>query len=158
MLRRFEQFSLAVSGIYHWIQQIERDEMERYGLKGPHAQYLMAMDRYPGGITVTQLGEICDRDKAAVSRAVAEMESRGLLIRDKSGETAYRALLILTPLGREAAGYVCDRVRVAVSLAGQGVTDEERAVLYSALERIAANIRTISREGLPDCVDGVEEG
>ena len=40
MISRFERFSFAISGIYRSIQKIERDEMERYGLKGGYAQYL----------------------------------------------------------------------------------------------------------------------
>ena len=48
--------------------------MEKYGLKGPHAQCLLAMRRNPQGITASQLCTICDKDKAAISRTVAELE------------------------------------------------------------------------------------
>lgn len=55
MISRFERFSFAISGIYRSIQKIERDEMERYGLKGGYAQYLVAMARHPQGLTSAQL-------------------------------------------------------------------------------------------------------
>ena len=150
MLRRFEQFSFFVSGIYHSIQQIERKEMERLGLKGPYAQYLVVLERFPDGITAARLCEICDRDKAAVSRAVNEMEERGLLCRERAGDRTYRARLMLTPAGQEAASHVCERVRLAVSLAGAGIEEGDRTVMYGALERIAANLQNIGRTGLPD--------
>ena len=73
MLRRFEEFCSIISAIQHNIQKIERDEMEKYGLKGPYAQYLVTMSRCPEGITAAQLSEMCDKDKAAVSRALAEL-------------------------------------------------------------------------------------
>ena len=33
MISRFEQFTSAISGIYRSIQKIEREQMEKYGLK-----------------------------------------------------------------------------------------------------------------------------
>ena len=118
MLRRFEEFASAVSGIFRCIQKIEREEMVRYGLKGPYTQYLVAMDRCPEGVTAAQLCELCDKDKAAVSRALSEMEQRGLVIRECANDTSYRALLRLTEAGKSAAHYVCERATLAVELAG----------------------------------------
>ena len=82
MLDRFEHFSYSISNIYRHIVKIEREEMEKYGLRGSYVQYLLAMKRYPEGVTSTQLCEICDKDKAAISRVIAEMESKGLVKRE----------------------------------------------------------------------------
>ena len=157
MLHRFEEISSAVSAIYHYIQKIERDEMEKYGLKGPYAHYLVVMTRYPQGITAAQLGQECGRDKAAVSRAVGEMERRGLVRRGGAGQSAYRAPLVLTDLGREAAQYVADKARTAVELGGKGLTDGDRVIFYRSLRQIAANLQTISRAGLPEGKEKKEE-
>ena len=150
MLRRFEEFSFAISEIYHNIQKIERDEMDKYGLKGPHAQYLVAMIRCPQGITAAQLSELCDRDKAAVSRALNELEKRGLVIRELANDTAYRALLKLTETGSSAARFVCEKITQAVEMAGLGLSDEERSVFYTVLHRIASNLHAIAKTGLPE--------
>ena len=147
MLRRFEEFSYAISEIYHNIQKIERDEMDKYGLKGPHAQYLVAMIRCPEGVTAAQLSELCDRDKAAVSRVMAEMEEKGLVTRTGS---AYRAKLALTELGQDAADFVACRAEIAVLEAGKGLSDRDRIIFYDALSRIATNLHTLSEDGLPE--------
>ena len=149
MISRFERFSFAISGIYRSIQKIERDEMERYGLKGGYAQYLVAMARHPQGLTSTQLCEICDLDKAAVSRSIGEMEERGLRER-LAVNNAYRAKLRLTEKGLAAADYVSRRAQQAVAVAGSGLSEEERGVLYRALESIAAHLQVISKEGIPE--------
>ena len=101
MVTRFEQFVSAINGIHRCIQRIERDEMEKYGLKGYHAQYLMALARYSEGVTAVRLCEICDVNKAAVSRSVSELENEGLVERRSRGgtSTAYRANLVLTEKG-----------------------------------------------------------
>ena len=150
MLERFDRFTSAISSIHRFIQKIERDEMEKYGLKGAAAQYLLAMARYPEGITAATLCEICDRDKAAVSRILAELEEQGMVCRVSDTGKDYRVLLALTPEGQKAADHVDQKATVAVAMAGQGLTDQDRAVLYAALDRIHANIKNISQKGIPD--------
>jgi len=150
MIDRFEMFVSFISAIHRDIQKIERDEMVKYGLKGAYAQYLVAMHRYPEGLTAAELCDVCDKDKAAVSRAVSEMEQRGLLIRQGSAENQYRALLQLTEEGKAASDYVCRKAVSAVLLAGEAVNDETRVVMYRALREIAGKIQIIAREGIPD--------
>ena len=141
---------LLVLLFYRSIQKIEREQMEKYGLKGAYAQYLVTIQRYEDGITAAQLCEVCDLDKAAVSRAVAEMTQRGLLERVQTKETAYRARLKLTEEGREAAAYVNRLAQTAVEAAGKALTEENRGIMYAALESIAANLAVICKDGIPE--------
>ena len=147
MISRYEQFSFLISGIYRSIQKIEREEMIRYGYKGAYAQYLAVMLRYPEGVTAAQLGEACEKDKAAVSRAVAEMLEKGLMRRESTGDTLYRAKLFLTEAGVAAAQFVSRRALEAVSAAG--LSEDEREAFYVALEKIAGNLQEISVKGIP---------
>ena len=150
MLTKYELFSLSISSLHQDIQKIERMEMAKYGLKGPHAQCLLAMSRYPEGVTSVQLCEICDKAKAAISRSVSELEEAGLLIRTERNGIRYRALLHLTERGMEAAENVQQRAKLAVERAGEGLTDEKREVFYSVLGRIAGNLHAICKDGLED--------
>ncbi len=147
MIDRFEQFVSVISGIHRDIQKIERAEMVRYGLKGSYAQYFVALYRCPQGMTAARLGEICDKDKAAVSRAVNELEAKGLLRRQGD---SYRALLVLTEPGREAAAYVVEKAAAAARIAGQALDEETRATLYTALRGISGRLQEICRDGLPN--------
>ncbi len=150
MVSRFERFAYVFSEITrHW-HKIASDEMERYGLKGPYAVYLLMLYRHPDGLTSAQLSEKCGRDKSDVSRAVAALEKRELLEKETVNQSLYRALIKLTPEGKLAAKYICDRAGIAVELAGNGLTDENRAIFYDSLELIASNLRKVSEDGLPD--------
>lgn len=149
MITRFERFTVAILGICRSIQKIEREEMIKYGLKGSYAQYLTVMNRFPDGITAARLSELCDKDKAAVSRAVAEMEEMELIYRDDVNDSGYRTLLKLTPDGQEAAEVVREKGLAAVQIAGGCLTEEQRETMYQALEQISGNLREISRQGLP---------
>lgn len=148
MISKYELFSASVSCLYHDIQRIERVEMAKFGLKGPHAQVLLAMSRYPEGITAARLCEICEKDKAAISRSVSELEQAGLLQRTEHNGIRYRALLVLTQQGISAAQAVSGRARQAVEQAGEGLTDAQREVFYSVLALIAGNLHAICKDGL----------
>lgn len=148
MVSRYEQFTSLISSIERGIQRIERDEMVKLGYKGAYAQYLAAMKRYPEGLTAAQLGEVCDRDKAAVSRIMSELEEKGLVAR--AGDMAYRARLVLTEEGMRVAEFVCRKAQAAVDAGGIGLTDAERRIYFSVLERIARNLEIICRDGIPD--------
>lgn len=150
MITRFEQFSASVACIYRNIQKIERVEMAKYGLKGPHAQALLAMSRYPAGITSGELVKLCDKDKAAISRTVSELEREGMICRRSRGGNLYRAALLLTDRGQEAAAHVAERSQRAVEAASAGLSDEHRRILYAALALIAGNLQTIGEEGLAE--------
>ena len=150
MLQRYEIFSAAIGSMYHDIQRIERVEMAKYGLKGPHAQCLLAMSRHPEGLTSVKLCEICDKDKAAVSRTVSELEAAGLLTIAERNGVRYRAMLHLTEAGRTAADAVCCRAELAVAQAGAGLSDAQREVFYDVLAKIAANLHAICRNGLQE--------
>ena len=150
MIDRFERFSLAIFEIArHW-HKITAEEMERYGLKGPHATYLTTLYRHREGLTAPQLCELCGKDKADVSRMMSMMEQKGLVKKEGVHQNLYRGVFKLTEEGLSAAEFVCGRASLAVEMAGRDLTDETRAVFYDALETIAANLREISKAGLPD--------
>ena len=149
MVDRFERFSFAISEISRYWHKITADEMEKYGLKGPHSVYLTAMYRYPNGITAPQLCELCGKDKSDVSRAMSLMEQKGLALKEGTYHNRYGGVFKLTEKGMAAAEQVRQRASLAVQIAGEDLSAENRAVFYESLEKIAAKLRDISKEGLP---------
>jgi len=145
---RYELLSGSVSSMYHDIQKIERKEMAKYGLKGPHAQCLLAMKKHPEGMTATRLCEICEKDKAAVSRILSELEEAGMIRRENRNGSRYRASLLLTEQGQIAADAVVEKARLAVEKAGTGFDEAEREVFYRVLSIIAGNLHKLCRDGL----------
>ncbi|MBQ1251348.1 MAG: MarR family transcriptional regulator, partial [Firmicutes bacterium] len=123
MIRRFEKFSMTMTEVNRYWHKIAADELEKYGLKGPYVVYLTVLMRCPDGITAAQLCELSGRNKADVSRAVSDMEQKGLVQRVGPG---YRALISLTEEGKTAAEHLHDRAEKAVEHGGCGISDEER--------------------------------
>ena len=150
MITRYELFSSSVATLSRDIQAIERTEMAKFGLKGPHAQCLLAMLRHPLGITAAQLCELCAKDKAAISRTVSELIEARMVRREARNGSIYRAALHLTEQGRAAADAVSRRAKVAVEAAGAGLNDAQREVFYHVLAVIADNLHAICKNGLKE--------
>ena len=148
MVERYERFSASVSGLSYCIQKIESEVMHEYGLKGSCAQYLTALRTREDGLTVSKLSEICVKDKAAVSRAISELEAKGMVVRKGTSSGMYRASVVLTPEGKDVAESVAQKASAAVAHAGKGLSEEERAVFYRVLDLIATNLSQLSKKGL----------
>lgn len=149
MIDRFEKFSFSISAIHRFWHRIAADEMMKFGLKGPHVIYLVALKRFENGITAAALAEICGRDKSDVSRAITSMEEKGFVLKDGENNNLYRAKLKLTEEGKKAALHISERACLAVEKGGKGLTNEDRIKFYEVLEIIASNLQTISEDGLP---------
>lgn len=150
MLDRFERFSLAISEISRYWHRLASEELAKYGLKGPHAMYLTAMYKYPDGITVPQLCEVCGKDKSDASRMISILEEKGLAEKQVVDGSLYRGLLVLTAEGKVATEHVCNRASRAVEMAGKDLTDEMRDVFYKSLDSITLNLCKLSKEGIPE--------
>lgn len=150
MVNRFERFSLLLFEILRYWHKLTAEEMKKYGLKGAHSIYLLTMLRYPDGITATQICEYCVKDKADVSRMMTLLEKKGLVKKEGIHQNLYKGVFKLTEEGRKAALFVSQRASLAVDIAGKDLTDEQRKVLYEALEQIASNLRKLNKEGLPE--------
>lgn len=148
MVNRYAHFSSAISSINQYITRIESIEMEKYNLKGSHAQYLMAIYISKEGLTAKELAEKCAKDKAAVSRGIAGLEKTGLVVRKAGATETYRSKIVLTEKGEEAAGIVADKAAKAVELASKGYNEKERIIFYNILDMISNNLREMSEHGL----------
>ncbi len=148
MVGRFEIFTLSLSEILTSWNKIATDELSPFGLKGSYVVYLIALYKSTDGLTSANLCEICNRDKAEVSRAVSEMEKKGILERTNVTVNGYRAKITLTQEGREITSAIRERVKLAVEKGGKGLSGEQREKFYEALQIISENLKEISREGL----------
>ncbi len=148
MVSRFEKFTYAISEINRYWHKIASMELSKYGLKGPFAMYLTVLYRNHEGVTSVQLGELCDKNKADVSRAVAALEEKGLVTRKTNNNSLYRAKIVLTKEGVSAAEKVQIAAVRAVERGGDGLSYQQREIFYSVLENIALNLKQMSQHGL----------
>ncbi len=140
MIQRFDAFVSGITSCYKYIQRIKSMEMTEFGLKGTHVMCLYYLRQNPTGLTASQLCGLCAEDKAAISRTVTELKSRGYIT--TLSEKAYRAMLTLTNAGLEVARRFDHLIEGWVTAGGDGLSDEERLDFYKSLATIAENLRS----------------
>ena len=140
MIQRFDAFVSGITSCYKYIQRIKSMEMTEFGLKGTHVMCLYYLRQNPTGLTASQLCGLCAEDKAAISRTVSELKSRGYIT--SLSQKAYRAMLTLTVAGQEVARKFDHLIESWVCAGGDGLSDEERFDFYKSLATIAENLRS----------------
>ena len=139
MIQRFDAFVSGITSCYKYIQRIKSMEMTEFGLKGTHVMCLYYLRQNPAGLTASQLCGLCAEDKAAISRTVSELKSRGYIT--TLSQKAYRAMLTLTAAGQEVARKFDKLIESWGTAGGDGLTEEERSDFYKSLSSIAENLR-----------------
>ena len=135
MIERFEIFTVLITKISRNIRRIKTEAMHEFGLKSPHVTCLYYLYERKA-LTVKQLCDICEEDKGAVSRSISELQLKGFVVEEKSGNKKYKNNLVLTDKGREAAKHIVDRIYSVLQGTGEGLTDKERESFYGALSVI----------------------
>lgn len=141
LIDRFERFTFAIFTLHHSWNRIATEEMKRHGMKGPYALYLVTIANAEQPVTAAKLAELCHRDKADVSRAVAVFQEKGIL--EDPGSSQYRMALRLTDEGRGLVDEIHQRVADVLESAGQGISEEMRENMYQTLALIAENLKKI---------------
>jgi DNA-binding MarR family transcriptional regulator len=148
MQERFETFTLLITSISRSIRRLKTEETAGFNLKSPHVSCLYHLYKN-GSMTAVEICEVCDEDKAAVSRSILYLEQNGFLTRgDKEtsglrGGKHYRAALSLTDKGREVGAQLAARIDHVLDIVADGVSEEERHVLYESLTKIYENLQRV---------------
>lgn len=146
MFSRFETFITTMNQVNRGIQVIKNREMEAYGLKGTHVMCLYQLKQHPEGLTAKELATLCDEDKAAISRALAIIESKGLIsFTDSEGKKRYRTMITLTDEGSKVCTQISQKIDELWKVYSDGISDEEREVFYRVFAIIADNLQTVTK-------------
>ena len=141
MKQRFEIFVTAITQINRSIQKLKSQEMAEFGLKGTHVMCLFQLRQHEEGLTSVQLAQLCEEDKAAISRSIAELRERGLVHVPEDAGRRYRVRITLTDRGREVTAQMDQKIIDAVMAGAQGYTPEEREIFYRVLLQVADNLQ-----------------
>lgn len=145
MQERFQNFTFFISKINKCIRKIKQEEMANFDLKISHVfciYYLYVC----GALTSKELSDICEEDKASVSRAVEYLEKNGYVILEENQHRKYRRPIKLTDRGEQIGKYLTERIDRIIAVSSEGLSEEERAVLYKALGVICDNLQKVCQE------------
>lgn len=117
--------------------QYRQEELAPLGLKACHASYLYAICTRPG-ITQDQLARRIFINKSNVARQLVILEEDGFVERRPSPEDKRAIQVFPTDKAREALPEIGKILRVWEDFVAQDLSDEERKLLVSMLEKMKA--------------------
>ena len=141
MIKRFKDFTKYVSLAYKYLIKIKSEGIKEFGLKGSHVMCLFYIGESENGLTATKLCQLCCEDKAAISRTLNELEIKGYTMTELSAGRKYRARVCLTDEGIGISCHIDKLIEGWVTVGGEGLTEEQRAGFYNALNLIAGNLK-----------------
>ena len=139
MEERFETFTVLIGQISRSIYKLKTMEMAGYDLRSSHVSCLYYLYKMKS-LTAKELCDICAEDKANISRAVKYLEENGYLRCESKRVKRYQSPLILTEKGEEIGKRIAFRIDRILSRAGDGVSEEDRRIMYRSLAVIRDNL------------------
>ena len=142
---RFKLFTVLIHRISRNISKIKSDEMSKLNLKSVHVSCLYYLYQ-KNGITAKELCDICDEDKAAISRSIEDLEKQKLILCYSKTEKRYKSPLVLTEEGTKIAKIVEEKIDGFIQFISKDITEEHREILYDSLHKIDHNLKKIVEE------------
>ena len=113
--------------------------MQEYDLKSPHVSCLYYLYK-EDSLTAKELSDICDEDKAALSRSIDQLEKRGLIVCDSDTKKRYKAPLALTEEGKSLAAIIAGKVDEVLDFVGECLSEDDRIRFYDSLETVSKRL------------------
>lgn len=139
MEERYETFTVLIAKLSRSIRKIKASGMAEFDLKSPHVSVLYYL-YITGPLSAGQLCEICDEDKAGVSRSIEYLEKAGYIACDTNAPKRYRSAFSLTELGEKTGKRIAEKVNAVLLAAENKVSESDREIMYRALKQIDNNL------------------
>ncbi len=143
MEERYQLFTTLIAKCARTIKKIKSSEMSEFNLKGLHVSCLYYAFTNKKPLTATELCDICDEDKANISRAIDVLEAEGYVVCNSKTQKKYNCPISLTEKGVEVAKSVAGKIENLVMIASRGLSEENRKIFYSSLTLISSNLEKI---------------
>ena len=142
MQERFENFTVLIAKISRSIRKIKTEEMDEFNLKSPHVSCLYYLYK-SSTLTAKELCDVCQEDKASVSRSIEYLEKNGYVECNSNLQKRYKSPLTLTNSGYKIAEKIGQKIDSILELASVGLKEHDRQVMYKSLALISNNLEKI---------------
>ncbi len=142
MQERYKRFTTLIADINRNIRKIKTEEMSEFNLKGVHVSCVYYLYK-ENSLTVKALCEVCDEDKANISRSIEYLEERGYVEKRPDTSKRYKAPVELSAEGREVGRIIAEKIDRILLDVSEGVSPEERETMYRILTAVNENLQKI---------------
>ena len=145
MQNRFREFTLLTSNVVRTINKIKNFEMKKYGLKGTQVSCLFYLYGSDGNMTAKDICALCQEDKAAISRALKDLEIKGFIVCETdNNKKKYNTLLTLTESGEKVAKQILNTIERILKYDKNFISEQELSEFYQTFNKIYENLKHVS--------------
>ena len=113
--------------------------LKPYGLSKLHGFYLLTLIKNEKGLTLNEINDFIGCDKANTSRAVADLQDKGIIVKDISANTEKKFIVRLSEKGREIARKFAEYSKRFVEKCLSKLTLDESSELLRLIRKIVGN-------------------
>ncbi len=143
MEERYQMFTTLITKCARSVKRIKSNEMSGMNMKSSYVSCLYYLYINDKPMTAKELCDVCEEDKAYVSRAVDALENGGYVLCASKTAKRYNSPISLTEQGTLVAKEVAKRVESIVERASVGLSEENRKIFYESLGLICNNLERI---------------
>ena len=115
------------------------DFLVPYGLSKLHSFYMVCLYMHKKGLTLNQLNFMTGCDKANTSRAISDMEDKGIVVRS-SGDNEKKYKVMLTDKGINIGKDFVKSVKESIKRAFSSLTDKEVSVFHNVIFKLVKEV------------------
>ena len=142
MEERFQTFTVLIAKLNRCIRKIKTEEMAEFQLKSPHVSCLYYLYKSES-LTAKELCDICEEDKANISRSIGYLEENGYLTAKSKTGKRYKSPLVLTEKGKETGEHIARKIDSILESVNAVLPEEQRENMYASLSVICENLQKL---------------
>ncbi len=143
MEERYQMFTTLITKCARSIKRIKSNEMSGMNMKSSYVSCLYYLYINDKAMTAKELCDVCEEDKAHVSRSIDALENDGYVICDSKTVKRYNSPISLTEKGLLVAKEVVKKIENIVEMASLGLSESNRKIFYESLGLISNNLEMI---------------
>lgn len=129
-----EQFLIYLRGIIKNMQKIFNSELKAYNISSGHLVYMMLLSHHKEGLTMTELSNMSQVDKALTSRVIKELEEINYVYRDTKNKYLRNYNVCLTEKGLEVANEINNIIKKQKKEILKDFSISEQKQIYEVIE------------------------
>ena len=137
---RLDEFMTLIVGASRCVTKLKSRYMARYGLGSTHTMCIRKLYSSKSGLTRTQLSDLCELDKAQVSRIIVELTQKGF-VSEGPGSSNYKRRVILTNEGKRIAEEINSIVLQINNYVSAEIPHEDIETFYRVFDLIHKNLK-----------------
>lgn len=110
--------------------------LKPYGLSKIHSLYLLCLHKRKDGMKLKELNEVIGCDKANTSRAISDLQEKGIICRNTENENEKKYLVKLTEHGYNVSTKFAELVKQNVNKVISKLTKEEMSTLIGIFKKL----------------------